>query len=144
MADLLPIKTESLDNVPEALREFYEQDTDKDGNEVHRLKVDMKEVKAEIKSFRDNNIGLKKEQETLQSEIKTLKESLATYDGIEVEDYNRLVKAEEEWVSGNKKDSSQEDLDALLNRRTEKMRRDHEAQTKTKDKTKPNLSLIHI
>lgn len=83
----MPLKAvvESLEEVPEALREFYEE---RDGKFV--LGVDgspsddqVTELKERIQQFRTNNIKL-------NQQLAELKERMARYDGVDPEEYQRL------------------------------------------------------
>ena len=91
---------ESLDAVPEALREHYVEENGSfvlahDGND-------------RIKEFRENNISLKKQAEELQTKLKN-------YDGVDPEKYRELTELERQ--KRDKELIEKGDVETLLNER---------------------------
>ena len=105
----LPSVVDSLDSIPEALHEHY---AESDGQYV--LDHDGGD---RVKEFRDNNITLRQENETLTA-------NLDKYKGIDVEKYTELQTLERQKRDKELVESG--DVETLINEKLETVKTDYE------------------
>ena len=96
---------DSIEDLPEALREFY---AEKDGK--FQLSVDGMTSKDKLDEFRTNNVDL----------LKQLKDMKGKYGNIDMEKYQELMLAEQENKDKEMIDAGK--IDELLEERTKRMR----------------------
>ena len=116
---------ETLDGLPEALREFYAQD---ESSGKYRLDVEGMVEKAKLDEFRNNNIALRKERDTLTSQMDELKTSYAATPE-EVAEMKKTLDSIKD-----KKVFDDEGIEALIEKRIAGVRGDFEGKVKAKDK----------
>lgn len=83
-------QVDKLDDVPEALREFYVEATDSGGATVYNLATDEA---SRIGEFRTRNIKVLKENEQLTADLAAKHAQLSKFDGMDVDKYNKAAKA---------------------------------------------------
>lgn len=110
----LPAVTDNLDNIPEAMRGFYEKDGD---NFV--LSVDDSSFKKKLSEFRDSNITLMKDKEKLEAQLADLKD-------VDPAKYKEMKKKLEEMEDKDLLDEGK--IEELVAVRTERMRKDFDSQ----------------
>jgi hypothetical protein len=112
---LLPV-VNSLDNVPEPLREAYVQAADgKYHLDLDGLPPNAVD-KGKLDEFRNNNVAL----------LKQLDEFKAKYGNVDMDEYNRIKEEQQKLKDKQLIDAGK--IDELLAQRTEAMRNDFEAQ----------------
>jgi hypothetical protein len=112
---MLPV-VNSLDNVPEPLREAYVQAADgKYHLDLDGLPPNAVD-KGKLDEFRNNNVAL----------LKQLEDFKAKYGDVDMEEYNRIKEEQRKLKDKELIDAGK--IDELLAQRTEAMRRDFEAQ----------------
>ena len=114
MAEALKTKVDSLEEIPEALQQYYEET----GTGAYVLAMDgvPPQAQAKIAEFRDNNINLAKEKEELLEKMKI-------YDGLDVdkarEAMAKLASMEEDQLV------KAGDLETLVSQRMAAAQNDH-------------------
>ncbi|MBF0350909.1 MAG: hypothetical protein HQM11_07735 [SAR324 cluster bacterium] len=121
----VPAIVETLENVPEALRELYAP-IQVDGAQKYTLQLEGVPPgfveKTKLNEFRENNTKLLKTQ-------KELEERLKSYDGIEdPAKAKELMSREKEFAEKQLIDQGK--FEELFNQRTSIMKKDHENQTR--------------
>ncbi len=111
---MLKATVASLDEIPESLRELYEE---QDGKYV--LKVEGMIPKQRLDEFRENNIKLMKELDQLRKQMETLKD-------IDPEKYREMARRLQDI--DEKKLLDEGKIDELVQKRTERMRAEYEHQ----------------
>ncbi len=88
----MPIKkqVDNLDDVPEALREYYVENKSSDGVTTFDLSTDES---SRIAEFRSGNIKVLKENKQLTDQLKQRDDRLKEFDGIDVVRYKRATQA---------------------------------------------------
>ncbi len=120
MAEALKTKIDSLEEVPEALQNFYEET----GNGSYVLAIDgvPPQAQAKIAEFRENNIALAKQREDLEAQLKV-------FEGLDADKardaLGKLATMEEEEMvkSG--------DIETLVQQRLNANKADHLKQLET-------------
>lgn len=106
---------DSLDAVPEALREHYKEGDDG----KYHLQVEGMVAKERVDEFRENNVALRQQTETLQGQLKAFGD--VTPERVkELETLDRKVKDKELY--------DKDGIEAVVSERTAEMQRQHEAQ----------------
>jgi hypothetical protein len=120
--DALPLQVESIDKVPEAVRQLYAQTEDK---KAFRLKVSGLPDVSKLESALESERRISKEK---AAELRT---TIEKYKDVDPVKYREMM---------DKLDGSEEadlmkkgEIDKVFERRTEKMRLKHEADIKAKD-----------
>lgn len=113
----LPYKTDDLENVPEAVRDQYEEQ----GDGSYRLVLND-DPSEKVNEFRENNVKLMKEQERLKKQL----ESLPTDDAEAIQEAMDAKKKLDEMQS--KKLLEEGQVDQYLEQRTKEMRDKYEEQ----------------
>lgn len=113
----LKYEIETLDAVPEALREHYTEGEDK----KYRLAVEGVVPKTKVDEFRQNNIKLLQERDTYQEQAKTLAEK---YKDVDLDEYVRLK-------TGKGKGKGDDDVEAIVEERIKAYRTKHETELGT-------------
>jgi hypothetical protein len=112
---------DSLDDVPEALRELY---VARDGK-YHLDEIEGYEPTGRLKEFRDNNIKLLKERDELKTQ-------LGKFADIDPEKYQEALKKLQDLDDKQMMDDGK--IEELLQTRTERLRSDYESKLKSYDK----------
>lgn len=86
----IPKQVDKLDDVPEALREFYVESKDSDGVTTFDLATDEA---TRISEFRTRNVKVMKENKELADRIKRQDQQLQSFDGIDPDRYKRATQA---------------------------------------------------
>ena len=113
----LKSKYKTQDDIPEGLSGFYKEQA---GEYV--LQVDGMVPKATVDDFRNNNIKLNKDLESLQSKL----------NGVDIEEYNNLKLEKQKMADQELIDAGQ--LDKVLSERTERMRNDYDSKLEIQSK----------
>ncbi len=117
----LKYEIDSLDAVPEALREHYS--AGEDGK--FRLAAEGVVPKNKLDEFRTNNINLLRERDTLKEQLTSVEEK---YKDIDLDEY---VKLKQSKGKGAKKGTDEEEIEALLEERTKAMKQKLEGELQT-------------
>lgn len=111
----------SASDIPEGMAKEY---VEKDGK--FHLVLDKEMVpKADLTEFRNNNINLLKDKETLQTQLTAVK---TKFDGVDLDAYRTAMTLQQE--KDDKKLLDADGVEALVDKRTERMRADFEGQNK--------------
>lgn len=124
----LKFELETLDGVPEPLKEHYVKS---DETNKFVLAVDGVVPKAKLDEFRGNNITLVKERDALQNTLKAFGD-LTPERALEMSKTLESIK--------DKKVLDDEGVEALIQKRLEKLNEDHESQIRGKDNLINNLN----
>lgn len=110
----LKLMVDDINDVPEALREYYVADGDK-------FVLDAADAapKGKLEEFRENNIALKRERESLERKLKK-------YDGFDPKKAEEAQRKLQEFEDQTMIDAGK--MDEVLAQRTERMRADYDGQ----------------
>jgi hypothetical protein len=113
---MLKLVIDSVDDIPEGMSTAYEEK----GGKFHLKLTDEVVPKSQVTEFRNNNINLLKEKEELAAK-------LGKFDGVDMEAYNKALKAAQDAADNKLLDAGK--VDEVVDKRTERMRADFEGQT---------------
>jgi hypothetical protein len=114
---------DNLEGLSPEVQKFYEPSEGK-----FRLKLeddDEKVLKTKLSEFRDNNIKILKEKETMQKQMEELSKKL---ESIDVEEYRTLKEQKDKLVDDDLKKKG--NVDEIVEQRTKRMKTDLENQVK--------------
>lgn len=106
----LKSKYKTADDIPEGLSSFYVEQ-----NGEYVLQVDGMVPKATVDDFRNNNIQLNKELESIQSKL----------NNVDIDEYRQLKDEKQKMADQELIDAGQ--LDKVVSDRTERMRNDYDS-----------------
>jgi len=128
MAQQLPVKLDTLDNIPEALHEYYEQT--EGGGFVLAVDGIPPSAQKKVAEFRDNNISL-------TNQLKEFEEKIKIFEGIDPDkarealDRLRAIEEKEMIEAG--------DVESLVHQKLEEERRNYSKQMEALRKSKDEL-----